>query len=429
MASKTDSTEPDYLHCFICLEHLRGRYPRLLSCHHSFCEACLKRLVKRGEIKCPKCRVVTDVKNEDVTSLTMNFHILPFLEESRKPEVESICQICRDSVAVFKCEQCNDTMCQFCSESHNQLKKFKKHFVVPLCLKHYEAVSQICTKCMEPACNKCLILDHRKHEDKVVPTEEGMEHIHEIIQDMVKTVSKDIDEIRNIIEEDEPKVIKAKDFINKYASQSKTSALEDKRQFEEMQIYYKKSNEIRMEQKAALRVSETIFNDLSKLQEENDDNCLAGFVGMVKMKASCENPENLKRVPPISSKFRISEQDDNILAEPGLVSEVTSNRELEMIHVVTGTTIWDDSIIFVDFEGKHVTHINSKGKVLFVYPLKKEDGPPVSVSIHGRSLYIAQSGAITEILNVNKPNESKRRYKPNIESIGEMCVISHTKII
>lgn len=53
--------------CAVCLEIYTN--PRLLNCHHSFCEACLEGLagyhIKRGVmltcIACPLCTKVTDM--------------------------------------------------------------------------------------------------------------------------------------------------------------------------------------------------------------------------------------------------------------------------------------------------------------------------------------------------------------------------------
>ena len=100
----------DHLHCSVCLEHYKGRNPRLLSCHHSFCEGCLRELVKQGQISCPSCREMTAVKDGDVTNLTINFHLLPFLEETRS--FGKKCQFCNLSVAVLKREECIQIMCQ-----------------------------------------------------------------------------------------------------------------------------------------------------------------------------------------------------------------------------------------------------------------------------------------------------------------------------
>ena len=59
--------------CSICMSDLVKNNPRLLNCHHSFCEKCIIPLIKNDQVKCPTCRENMVIPNGDVTKLPMNF--------------------------------------------------------------------------------------------------------------------------------------------------------------------------------------------------------------------------------------------------------------------------------------------------------------------------------------------------------------------
>ena len=55
MEEVEDTKSTDLYICHVCLEDQTERSPRLLSCHHSFCEPCIKKLVKEEHVACPTC--------------------------------------------------------------------------------------------------------------------------------------------------------------------------------------------------------------------------------------------------------------------------------------------------------------------------------------------------------------------------------------
>ena len=76
--------DEDFYLCSVCLDDMTERNPRLLACHHSYCEECLVKLVRRGIIKCPTCRQITHVANNDVTELSKNFQLLGIKERENR---------------------------------------------------------------------------------------------------------------------------------------------------------------------------------------------------------------------------------------------------------------------------------------------------------------------------------------------------------
>lgn len=52
----------ELLICSICLE--RFKEPKILPCHHSFCQNCIQRIgINEGKICCPTCRSIHDASN------------------------------------------------------------------------------------------------------------------------------------------------------------------------------------------------------------------------------------------------------------------------------------------------------------------------------------------------------------------------------
>ena len=132
MATRSDI--PDLYICQVCLEDQTTRNPRLLSCHHSFCEECIQMLVKEGKVECPTCRQVTLVDDEEpVKTLSMNFMLLQMKEQMLKMREEmarmvcdqvQTCHECKTSAVCNSCKRCEGLFCGRCLEEHkNCLEK------------------------------------------------------------------------------------------------------------------------------------------------------------------------------------------------------------------------------------------------------------------------------------------------------------------
>ena len=69
----------EILSCNVCYEGFEnkpGKAPKMLSCHHTFCASCLRRvLANNNTISCPSCRTVTTVGAGGVDGLSSNLLI------------------------------------------------------------------------------------------------------------------------------------------------------------------------------------------------------------------------------------------------------------------------------------------------------------------------------------------------------------------
>ena len=55
--------------------------PKLLPCHHTFCQACIKKLTKRGRVCCPNCRKMCQTRD-----IVVDFRLEEILEALREHE-------------------------------------------------------------------------------------------------------------------------------------------------------------------------------------------------------------------------------------------------------------------------------------------------------------------------------------------------------
>ena len=126
--------EDSFYQCSICFEDMTERKPRLLACHHSFCEQCLRKMVKNGNIECPTCRQLTAVTKNDVTALIMNFMILAMKERENKflstPRKVILCHSCYIKIAAHLF-YCTKLICQTPSTQHSRSVRFKNHVLGP----------------------------------------------------------------------------------------------------------------------------------------------------------------------------------------------------------------------------------------------------------------------------------------------------------
>lgn len=66
----------DLLECSVCLERL-DTSSKVLPCQHTFCKKCLEEIVStHRELRCPECRVLVDVKVDDLPPNVLLMRIL-----------------------------------------------------------------------------------------------------------------------------------------------------------------------------------------------------------------------------------------------------------------------------------------------------------------------------------------------------------------
>ena len=222
-----ESHNLDLYNCDICMENMLERNPKMLSCHHTFCAQCLIKVIKQGVIECPTCRSKTNVPGGDITKLPVNFILLKVKEHYDKVLSCKVilCQFCKATNAILKCQECSQFLCDGCSEKHNKLKTFSDHHIYKLCSKHEDCMAAyLCVRCVRSICSTCILMEHSEHEADIKPFTNG---IKEILSDIgnFKIQLKEKEEVyKEIIQEEEEKVkeaSKAEQELNKVIENAK----------------------------------------------------------------------------------------------------------------------------------------------------------------------------------------------------------------
>jgi E3 ubiquitin-protein ligase SH3RF len=72
----------DLLECSVCLERL-DTSSKVLPCQHTFCKKCLEEIVStHKELRCPECRILVDIKIEDLPPNVLLMRILEGMRNS-----------------------------------------------------------------------------------------------------------------------------------------------------------------------------------------------------------------------------------------------------------------------------------------------------------------------------------------------------------
>ncbi|KAL3887966.1 hypothetical protein ACJMK2_000351 [Sinanodonta woodiana] len=197
MACSREDTDSEERHnCPICL--CEFEIPRQLPCMHSFCEKCLQDYIssreetvkKLNKILCPICRqaVSPEGKGKSSTIVASMFPInvifQSILSDDAKVKVDRSCDSCHSAGKIRSaqdfCVECEEGMCEICSEVHRNQKMSRNHVIFSMeeftsnpqnvmrlakgfsCSEHDgEAVVFYCKNHKNACCSKCCIVSHR----------------------------------------------------------------------------------------------------------------------------------------------------------------------------------------------------------------------------------------------------------------------------
>ena len=225
--------------CSICIEPLTEKTPRALPCLHTFCDQCLRDLVKangrRREIACPQCRKPSVLPPNGIDGLPINFHI------KNKEEINHLAANCKrceeDNKSVngtVKCLQCKMCFCHQCAKTHNEMELFNDHKIIDLynikCKEHQAEIQYVCTSCNMELCAVCVMKKaHKDHQKKIEPYKEARKKQEEL----AKEIFKKLQSRKQVLDTDLNKISNTQQTIDTSIDQIEKHSEEMKRQIEQ----------------------------------------------------------------------------------------------------------------------------------------------------------------------------------------------------
>ena len=175
------------LECPVCLNTFTD--PKILSCSHTYCKACLNNLLEcrayDDMLRCPVCRAKTWVPDEDVNTLRTNLALKSLIEDVKNQH--QYCTNCKSEEkpqAAVYCQDCGKYLCITCHNAHSLWEDFISHDVLAMseivsgkmsvrryrkCRKHPKEDEEcFCSDCRTFACFRCVVMEHKDDEHRVI---------------------------------------------------------------------------------------------------------------------------------------------------------------------------------------------------------------------------------------------------------------------
>ncbi|XP_041472611.1 tripartite motif-containing protein 45-like [Lytechinus variegatus] len=198
--------------------------PKILSCSHTFCKTCLDNLLEchgNCQIRCPVCRAVTQVPNQDVGKLQVNLALKSLIEDMEgHPQICTNCKSDDKSHAAVYCQDCGKYLCTSCLNKHSQWEGFVDHEVIVMseissgkvsvrryrkCRKHpKEDEDYFCSTCRRFTCFRCGMMEYKDEGHQVV---EGAAYEDKHV--------KNIEDLKSKVDKQQSCFQKYIDFIDK----------------------------------------------------------------------------------------------------------------------------------------------------------------------------------------------------------------------
>ncbi|XP_030847017.1 tripartite motif-containing protein 45-like [Strongylocentrotus purpuratus] len=186
MANALQNVIAQSLECPVCLNTFTD--PKILSCSHTYCKACLDNLLEcHGNdqmLRCPVCRAETQVPNREVSKLPASQALKSLIEDMKSQH--QFCTNCKSEdkpQAVAYCRDCGKYLCIPCQNAHSMWQDFISHEVLAMseivsgkvsvrryrkCRKHpKEDEEWFCSDCRRFACFKCVVMEHTNEGHRV----------------------------------------------------------------------------------------------------------------------------------------------------------------------------------------------------------------------------------------------------------------------
>ena len=457
----TSSMSDNFTICGICQETFKR--PKVLNCLHTFCYGCLNEHIskeigptKHRHFACPSCDM--DI---EVPSLAADGHYADNIQDDQFMEKlvelknavkdDKNCDICsrRDEnvAAINWCMDCNDALCELCSNMHLHVKVTSSHSLTSLeemrtmplevlmrkknkiqCSRHEEFITLFCVDCKDPLCVQCMAVSHRRCEN-VVTVNDAMTSRSDIdnVLDRLQILQNNVDSVDGLAKTEKvlEETIESARHEIKYLSNSLCAKIRDQEQFllkkldtkaadarevlkgktEPRKLHVKsiKSASHRMNNLVKYGSELEILMEFNKIKKQIDD--YDREVGQI-------NPEKLQ----VSIEFIPDESSLTYLDNMRSLGDIAINTGAD-----DGVSSWGvtctlmDDIIVTDCKNKRIQKFSKGGDLVDHIQLDDEprdittcvDGCDVAVPVIGRLIiFIATRWSLTLI----KKTKTERQY-------------------
>ena len=435
----------DLYTCNVCLENMLDKNPRSLSCLHTFCTDCLKKVMKDGKISCPTCSEITVVPNKIITSLKANFmlqQVKAHLDEVLSSKA-SFCHLCLAENAVLKCQECIQLLCDDCSLKHNKVKTFKEHKLFKLCQNHKEGmITHVCMKCVQPLCSKCVITEHLDHEEDIEMFDNGMELIKENITQYVTDIELTVQAMKEWKDEDYEQLESVERTISKVKDIREYHLQKAKEAEDVLEILYKdkeKGQERQKEYEVKMNEFKTVKDALKRSQDVNND-ILIAFKSLMQEadKLLDESKErNLRFVREeiniLDSRtneyvtYTINDNPELYLEKPEFLKNISCPGSLEWGSPYNISSVDEDCVLISDLYKDFITMAYSSDKQTVKIPAQY--GCVRDACLYNDSLYTAYDNFITKRTFNNGTAGPEVKYNPDINDIWSMKVLNESCVL
>lgn len=185
---RAEDVKDEFLLCGICTKEFDEEIhtPRVLPCLHTFCQSCMKKILKGNLMVCPFCKVEYALPSDGIFVFPKDStrrNLIEFLKV-RKRSSDILCKDCPDdNVAADFCKECYIFMCLDCTRAHRRSLASRTHPTVDIkqlqtsgpevfrrklkCTKpghEGQPLVFYCTKkeCDQLVCTTCTVCDHDK---------------------------------------------------------------------------------------------------------------------------------------------------------------------------------------------------------------------------------------------------------------------------
>lgn len=211
------SSLKDELTCSVCYDIYNDPYV-IIKCLHTFCLQCIQHLQSDGQIRCPECRVVAQVKDtrkDFKTQRLIDIHkVMHHHVEDSHSSAKNICGLCEEKnrPITAHCTECCKFICAVCQKIHMNTEALRCHnlqSVSGMIHNYKNEVEETILQLKKEVVN----IDARLAQVSTNATDikrsnlRQIAHIHKFTDDIVKEAKENEKRLTNTINETNGKIL------------------------------------------------------------------------------------------------------------------------------------------------------------------------------------------------------------------------------